>query len=242
MFHLFKKDTLFKPYVEVKSLSEAYEVAMNNVINCHTEVVTEDGEITWQSNPFTICITQPWRTNFIHKFSPYGKMFYQKYAHDIINGPDGDFVYDYHNRLYHYKKHFYDDVINEFVPTEIYGQILGEEIDQIQYVIDKLNDEPNSRRAVAVTWQPPVDTKIKDVPCFQYVQFWKEGSKLNGFFSIRSNDSLLAMPQNSFGFYKLQRHVAKYTDSNCGKMWYQPILPHLYAVRDINELKKWMKI
>jgi len=242
MFHLFKKDTLFKPYAEVKSLSKAYEVAMNNVISNHTEVVTEDGEITWQSNPFTICITQPWRTNFIHKFSPYGKMFYQKYAKDILNGPDGDFVYDYHSRLFHYRKHFYDDIINEFVPTEIYGQILGEDIDQIQYVIDKLNVEKTSRRAVALTIQPLIDHVKKDIPCLQFIQFWiDEKNKLNMYCLFRSEDILGAFPTNVFGLYKLQKYVANHTDSNLGKYYHTVTIGHLYTVKNAEDLKKWIR-
>jgi len=240
MLGIFRKQDTFLPYAEVKSLSEAYEVAVRNVINQHEEVVTEDGEVTWQSNPFTICITQPWRTNFIHKFSPYGREFYKKYADDIVNGTSNKFVYTYHDRLFHYRKHYYDDLINEFIPSDVYGLILDEYIDQINYVVDKLVYEPTSRRAIAITISPYIDEVKKDIPCLQEIQFWISEGKLNIYVFMRSNDILLGMPQNIRGFYKLQFEVAKRIGIHCGKLFYTVTIPHAYINRDKNELSKWL--
>jgi hypothetical protein len=40
-------DYLFKPYTEVKSISEAYDVAVKNVINQHIQVVLHNrGEVS----------------------------------------------------------------------------------------------------------------------------------------------------------------------------------------------------
>lgn len=239
--HLFGfRDDTFKPYSEVKSISDAYDVAVKNVINKHIEVKTEDGEVTWQSDPFTICITQPWRSNFMHKNSPYGKEFYKQYAKDVVEGNTSEFVYNYHTRLFNHKVNYYNDIIDLFVPTEVYKPVLDEKINQIQYCIDKLIEEPTTRRAIALTWVPKLDTVRKDVPCLQLTQFWISEEKLNGSFTFRSNDMLSASGMNMVGLYALQRYVARNIDYKIGKMYYTAIIPHCYPERDFSELKKWL--
>lgn len=237
---LFDKNNSFKPYASVRSLEEAYSVAVNNVINSNVEVVTEDGEHTLQSPPFTICIEQPWYYKYIHKNSPYGKEFYKKYAYDIVNGTSGHFVYDYHTRLFNYVINYYNNIIATFVEPEIYNPILDEHIDQINYIVEKLIEEPTSRRALAITWQPYIDEVKKDVPCLQYVQCWIENDKVNIYFMMRSNDILLAMPQNIFGFHKLHYYISKKVGKSMGKMYYSVVIPHIYYKRDANEFSKWL--
>lgn len=241
MFGFLKKDnTGFLPYAEVKSISEAYEVAMNNVIKCHELVTTEDGEETWQAPPFTICITQPYRSNFIHKFSQYGKEFYAKYAKDILQGTPSNFVYDYHTRIFKYRMHFYDELINTFVPDETYNKILNVYIDQIEYVVDKLKSEPTTRRALAITWQPFIDEVKKDVPCLQFIQFWIENGYLNMYVVFRSEDILSAMNPNMYGIYNIQKHVATKVGVKIGKYYHTITMPHAYWQRDANVLKNWL--
>jgi thymidylate synthase len=43
-----------------------------------------------------------------------------------------------------------------------------------------------------------------------------------------------------YGFYALQKYVAKQAGIGIGKIFYQPTLPHLYCDRDYSELKKWL--
>jgi thymidylate synthase len=243
-WNIFRKQTetsLFKPYMEVKSISDAYDFAVKNVIAKHREVTTEDGEHTWQSDPFTICITEPWRPNVIHKNSPYGIKFFDKYASDIINGTPSEFVYTYHERLFKYRENYYDDIVSMFVPDEVYLYILDRTINQMDYIEEKLQNEPNSRRGLAITWEPKIDELKKDVPCLQFLQFWLEDNRLNMYVLFRSNDILLALLQNLMGLYTLQKYMAKKLgNKKIGKFWISETMPHLYNKRDANELKKWI--
>jgi thymidylate synthase len=236
----FLKQKKFEPYKEVKSISEAYDFAVKNVINEHREVVTEDGELTWQSNPFTVCITQPWRSDFIHKNSSYGKEFYKKYAHDILNGTESAFIYDYHTRLFEYRKHFFDELISYHVTDDVYNPILNESVDQIQYIINKLKEQPTSRRGIAVTIQPVIDEVRKDIPCLQFVQCWIEDDKLNIYVLFRSEDILGASNPNMYGIHKLQSYIAQNIGCKLGKYYHSITIPHLYYDKNNYELVKWL--
>lgn len=233
---------MFRPYIEVESIEEAYAAAINNVISEeHRIVITENGESTWQSDPFTICITSPYK-NYLHENSPYGAQFYKEYAHDLVHGKESDFAYDYHTRLFHYPKHIYDEAISQFIPDVVYSHILDEYIDQIDYIIEKLKEEPTSRRAWAFTWVPAFDTVKEDVPCLQFVQCWIDNNKLNIMCAFRSNDILSAVPANMYGLYCLQKYIRTQIGGiRLGKIWWQVHVPHIYYIRDATELSKWMK-
>ncbi|MFA5760329.1 MAG: thymidylate synthase [Dehalococcoidales bacterium] len=216
--------------IVVNTLSESYASVMKFIIWNHCEVTTEDNEKTWQSDPILITITNPTSSDYIHKNSPYGKQFYEQYASAIVYGyteSDSKFVYDYHSRLFEY--YDYDGVKESSRWTN-----------QIQYVIDKLNESRTTRRAIAITWNPSVDTTNKDVPCLQSTQFWILNDLLEMSIHIRSNDMLMGYPQNIYGFVELMKFVASKTGVKIGKVYYYVAIPHCYYIRDGNYLKPWM--
>ena len=207
--------------LDCNTLSESYEKVINSIIWNHAVVKTEDKELTWQTEPMLIKISNPAILDYIHKNSPYGVRFYDAYAEAIVEGyADGNvFEYDYHSRLFEY------------------GETLT---NQIQYIVDKLNSEETTRRAIAITWDPYLDGKKKDVPCLQNVQFWISNDLLYMSAMFRSEDMLMAYPQNVYGLVSLMKHVSNRLDIKIGQYWHYVTIPHLYYVRDANYLNPWM--
>ena len=53
------------------------------------------------------------------------------YVKQVVEGSENDFIYTYHKRLFDY-----------------------DSVNQIDYIVNELNRDKKSRRAVAITWQP----------------------------------------------------------------------------------------
>lgn len=127
-----------------------------------------------------------------------------------------------------------------------YGQRLREHfnVDQIQYIIDKLNGFRSTRRATAVLYDPRIDSgeRKNDVPCMM-AQDWQIGSKeestllvdakiknyflhLTAFF--RSHDFAGAYPANVYGLADLMKLVAEETDAEVGTLCTHSVSAHIY--------------
>ena len=100
-------------------------------------------------------------------------------------------------------------------PDGSYGLYAGEEIvevDQIQAVIKKLSDDPETRQAVISLWDPIKDNLIvgsKDYPCNNLVMLSirphpaLDHPQLNMTVVMRSNDIILGTPYNMIQFSHL---------------------------------------
>ena len=216
-------------HLSCTTLADSYEKIMKEIIWNHAVVKTEDGEMTWQHGPMLIEITNPTSDDYIHKNSPYGAQFYQEYANAIVNGyKNSDFEYDYHSRLFEYYSH--DGVKEESAWTN-----------QIDYIIKKLTEEETTRRAIAITWDPLVDTTKKDVPCLQNLQFWILNDLLYMSVFFRSEDMLMAYSQNVYGITSLMKYVSEQVDVKIGRVYWIVTIPHCYNERDANWLQKWFQ-
>ncbi len=85
--------------------------------------------------------------------------------------------------------------------------------DQIMSLIDHLTQNPHSRHAVVVTWDPAddglaVDTK-KNLPCPYSFTVNIAGGKLHLHNIVRSNDMILGCPHDAAGFALLQCLLAE---------------------------------
>ena len=85
--------------------------------------------------------------------------------------------------------------------------------DQIQLLIDLLRNEPGSRHAVVVTWDPSQDglslQKKKNVPCPYTFTVNIIGGRLHLHNIVRSNDVMLGVPFDVLGFALLQCLLAQ---------------------------------
>jgi thymidylate synthase len=85
--------------------------------------------------------------------------------------------------------------------------------DQLKLLIDLLRNEPGSRHAVIVTWDPSQDglstQKKKNVPCPYTFTVNIIGDRLHFHNIVRSNDVILGVPFDVLGFALLQCILAQ---------------------------------
>lgn len=203
----------------VNSISEAHRWLVSNIIWTHSDLLTEDEEVTWEGQSVAITITAP-LVDMINPLSSFQQQRCEEYANQLIQGvktdiePDKRFSYTYHERLY--MKSQYDDVLLRLMESEI------------------------TRRAVLYTWLPLIDNNSTEVPCLQFVHYTIRNGKLNCFVCFRSEDMISAYGPNAFAIARLQEHVANALSLPVGSYTHIVTIPHLYPARDAEDLKRWM--
>lgn len=101
-------------------------------------------------------------------------------------------------------------------------------IDQIKGLVDELKRNPDSRRALAVTWKVRQDMAGKQPPCVILVQGLIQRGLLHLAAFIRSNDMFRAWPQNALALRRLQGIVAKETGFKVGVLTVISGSAHIY--------------
>ncbi len=81
--------------------------------------------------------------------------------------------------------------------------------DQLKSIIEKLKAVKYSRRALAVLWDPTVDSSSDNPPCLDLLQFRIINDIITLTAYFRSHDIFRAWPENAFALRKLQDAVAK---------------------------------
>ena len=204
----------------VTTIAQAHEKMIREIIWKHDEITTEDGEYTWESDTIGIEITNPLE-DMIHYKSSFGKQRCDEYTEQIFNSWPG-FEYTYHERLFKYYSNS------------------GVLVNQIYQIINKLQQNPQTRRALAITWEPFKDNKNPHVPCLQLLQYTIRSGKLHCKAIFRSNDVLSAFGPNAYGLVRLQEHISKKLRYPVGTYTHIALIPHLYPVRDKADLQRWM--
>ena len=115
---------------------------------------------------------------------------------------DGGFIYTYSERLQNYN-----------------------DINQLDVIINRLNKNINSNRAIAVTYNPMVDMNRQDIPCLQLIQALVRNDKLILSVYFRSNDLYGAFPSNIMFLTYLGMKIANelrvqfdYIDYHCSSL------------------------
>jgi thymidylate synthase len=206
-----------------KSVKSAFEALIPKIMEEGTEMVTEDGQKCKEIMNTIIEINDPSDKSISEKY-PLGERAVKSYTEQLLHGSAATFVYDYHERIFEYpndKKELKND--------------------QIEYIVNKLKEQINSRRAVAITWNPYIDQTVKDVPCLQIVQFLVRDNKLYQTVLFRSNDAFLAFHANAIGLIALGEMVAEKLGIELVKYTHHSVSMHVYSERDIDNLKSFLK-
>lgn len=109
-----------------------------------------------------------------------------------------------------------------------YGSRFRSPRDQIQSIIDQVNEEDYTRRAVAVTWNVQTDDGNPKAPCLVMIQALVSSGKLYLTCTIRSNDMFGAWPQNAFALRNIQKEIAVATGKEMGKLTIISVSAHIY--------------
>lgn len=101
-------------------------------------------------------------------------------------------------------------------------------VSQLEYVVAKLREDPNSRQAGLTIWREnPPDTK--DVPCTVAIFFTIRNSLLDVHVFMRSSDAWLGLPYDVFNFSMLGHYVCALINRESTRVQAQPNLLHLTA-------------
>jgi thymidylate synthase len=202
--------------------------------------ITEDNEFVKQyPEPISIHINYPQVNPQIVPGSLFGPQFQNEYVRKVLKitplRNDGtDPTYTYGNRLRAYPQSGFWEKIKKW-----FGFTSG--LDQLCQVIQRLEDSPNTRRAVMCLWDPEIDSQSNEPPCMNLIQVCIHNDSVNLVCFFRSNDMLSAYGMNTYAIAQLQKHLADELDYECG--WIETISnnPHMYPTRDAYELKHILK-
>ncbi|MCD4826198.1 MAG: thymidylate synthase [Acholeplasmataceae bacterium] len=101
-------------------------------------------------------------------------------------------------------------------------------VDQLQYILDLIKDNPNSRRMILSAWNP---SEIKDMalpPCHTLIQFYVADGKLSLQLYQRSADIFLGVPFNIASYALLLMMMAQVTNLEVGEFVHTLGDAHIY--------------
>ena len=104
----------------------------------------------------------------------------------------------------------------------------GGTIDQIDYVVNQIKTNPNSRRMIVSAWNVAEVNKMALPPCHTLFQFYVANGKLSLQLYQRSADTFLGMPFNIASYSLLCMMVAQVTGLEPGEFVYTTGDTHLY--------------
>jgi thymidylate synthase len=105
----------------------------------------------------------------------------------------------------------------------------GETIDQIQWVVDEIKRNPDSRRLIVSAWNPPELADMALPPCHCLFQFYVAQGKLSCQLYQRSADTFLGLPFNIASYALLTHLVAHVTGLEPGEFIHTIGDAHLYV-------------
>ncbi len=200
------------------NVPEAWEAAVLAVWEHGSAMPTEyDADIDPESRvaSMMIVVGDPLAEPRIHRAFPDGLEGLAVYTAEVVDGVhdarirEEGWSYSYHDRL------------RNWPGLDGYGPLANllaggiEEvphIDQIEVLAAKLAATPHSRRAQAITWNPPVDSCHHEPPCLQRI--WCQVVRSGDAYLLemnthwRSRDGFKAAFMNIFAITELQRQIA----------------------------------
>ena len=113
----------------------------------------------------------------------------------------------------------------------------GKTVDQIQWVVDEIKRNPNSRRLVVSAWNPAELDEMALPPCHCLFQFYVSEGKLSCQLYQRSGDTFLGVPFNIASYALLTHMIAHVTGLKPGEFVHTLGDAHLYLnhLEQVNE-------
>jgi thymidylate synthase len=105
----------------------------------------------------------------------------------------------------------------------------GSEIDQIQWVVDEIKRNPDSRRLIVSAWNVADLPKMALMPCHTLFQFYVANGKLSCQLYQRSGDIFLGVPFNIASYALLTHMVAQACGLGVGDFVHTLGDAHLYS-------------
>ena len=181
--------------------AQAYQALFSVMLDHGEDFTSEDGApclIAPGRETIVVHINNPtcdlWNLIDLSPLGPHSMEYYREQLvegkHIKKDNPEEEAEYTYYQRLREYG-----------VPYA--------GIDQIKNITSKIECNPSTRRAVAVTWQPYNDSHARDPPCMDLLKFnvWK--GKLNLTVVFRSHDLIGGWLNNVYALIYLLKEIAE---------------------------------
>lgn len=113
----------------------------------------------------------------------------------------------------------------------------GQTYDQIQYIVDEIKRNPDSRRLLVSAWSASDLHTQALPPCHYAFQFYVVEGKLSCMFSMRSVDYFLGLPYNIASYALLTYLIAHECGLDVGELIFTGADTHIYLnhVEQVNE-------
>jgi thymidylate synthase len=102
-------------------------------------------------------------------------------------------------------------------------------VDQLKYVLEQIQKNPNSRRLIVSCWNPREAEQVALPPCHTLFQFYVSQGKLSCQLYQRSGDIFLGVPFNIASYALLTHLVAHVSGLQAGEFVHTLGDAHLYA-------------
>jgi len=102
-------------------------------------------------------------------------------------------------------------------------------VDQLQYILDEINNNPDSRRMILSAWNPAEIKNMALPPCHTLIQFYVRDSKLSLQLYQRSADIFLGVPFNIASYALLLMMIAQVTNLEVGEFVHTLGDAHIYS-------------
>lgn len=212
-------------FIRAETIPEAWRRGLNLIWRQGEEITDERGTRTKEVLALEVVVEDPRRDMIPEEYS-WNRPRLEDYAEQLISGENPGFEYTYGERLRAWSLPGFG---KEKVGEDGEGEGASKEpVDQIDYVIRRLRSNSNSRRASAVTWIPPVDTKKEEVPCMMVDDFKIREGRLHLTALFRSHDFAGAYPANLYGLTRLLEYVAGKVGAEPGPITTVSCSAHIY--------------
>lgn len=116
----------------------------------------------------------------------------------------------------------------------------GDNINQLNNVIESILNNKDSRRHIISLWNPIQTNEMALPPCYLYFQFYVQSNKLNMFVVQRSGDLFLGIPYDVALFSKILLHISNKVNLKANKIEIQIVDAHIYK-NQINSVIEYLK-
>lgn len=199
------------------SLPEAYHRALEELYDYGELSDCPDYNTTQLECRMTMIVQRPMTEPMISKLGIFDPRSLEQYRMEMLDGimdfevEKGNWHYTYHSRM----------------------------ADQVEFVIDELQRNPYSRRAVINIRDNTMDVRSENPACLQHIQYFIRNGKLECDVLFRSNDACKAAFMNAFALIMLQKRIADELGVKVGTYTHTANSFHCYE-KDISMLKGYI--
>jgi thymidylate synthase len=224
--------------IERNTIGEAHETVIKEIFLSGEVVNTKHGTTLEYPDAIAIKILHPLeecRISSAAAFTAEMSAIYSSQLQSVLEktGTNKDFDYNCGNRWFDYPQVCFNTILGD-------GNHTGfNQVDKM--VIEEIQKDHSSRRAIICSLNPVLDYTLKHIPCISLLQFLYRGGQLNCEVYTRSNDMLSAWGADAYALSNFHDYIAKRLNIPLGYIEIISVSAHIYYMRDAPELLRFRR-